>query len=77
LCPAWGMPNYDRRDPAKAYDQVSADIRKVMRKIEQQLRVHDGQFREKTENWGFVGDVTEVLKRLQELSDFLDPAKDG
>lgn len=69
------MPNYDRRDPTKAYDQVAADIRKVMRQIEQQLRVHEGEFRGKPEHWGFVGDVVEVLKRLQETADFLKPEK--
>jgi hypothetical protein len=46
-----------------------------MRQIEQQLRVHDGEFRGKPEHWGYVGDVTEVLKRLQETADFLKPEK--
>jgi hypothetical protein len=65
------MPSYDRRDPEKAYEQVTDDIRKVMRSIEEKLRVHSGKQRDKSSDWGFVGDATEVLKRLQEIHDFL------
>ena len=65
------MPSYDRRDPEKAYEQVTGDIRKVLRGIEQKLRVHEGKHRDDTKNWGYVGDITEVLKKLQETHDFL------
>jgi hypothetical protein len=65
------MPNYDRRDPEKAYDQITADIRKTTRGLEEKLRVHSGKFEEDKTNWGYVGDVAEVLKRLQEIHDFL------
>jgi hypothetical protein len=65
------MPSYDRRDPQKAYDQVTEDIRKVMRSMEEKIRLHAHKQSEKPEDWGWVGDVTEVLKRLQEAHDFL------
>lgn len=65
------MPSYDRRDPEKAYDQVTADIRKVMRGIEEKLRTHANQHQDKPSDWGLVGDITQVLKQLQEVNDFL------
>ena len=57
----WGMPSYDRRDPEKAYEQVTGDIRKVMRSLEQKLRTHAGKHRDEPTRWDYVGDVTEVL----------------
>lgn len=65
------MPSYDRRDPEKAYEQLEGDIRKTMREIEQKLRTHGAKHRENTKDWGFVGDMAEVLKRLGEIHDFL------
>ena len=65
------MPSYDRRDPQKAYDQVTEGIRKVMLRMEEKIRPHSHKQSEKPEDWGWVGDVTEVLKRLQEAHDFL------
>lgn len=65
------MPSYDRRDPEKAYDQVTTDIRGQIRQLEEALRVHAGKHRDKPSDWGFVGDVTEVLKRLAETVDFI------
>ncbi len=67
------MPSYDRRDPEKAYEQVVADLRKTLRSVEEKLRVHAGKFRDDPTNWGYVGDVAEVLKRLGEIHDFLTP----
>jgi translation elongation factor EF-Ts len=69
------MPSYDRRDPEKAYEQVTGDIRKAMRSLEEKLRVHAGKQRDKSNDWGYVGDVTEVLKRLQEVNDFMGSTK--
>jgi hypothetical protein len=73
------MPSYDRRDPEKAYEQITVDIRKAMRGIEEKLRTHSGKARDNNKDWGYVGDAAEVLKRLGEISDFLtvDRHKDG
>ena len=65
------MPSYDRRDPVKAYEQITGDIRQTMRGIEEKLRVHAKKYDDKQTDWGYVGDVAEVLKRLGEVSDFL------
>lgn len=71
MCLSVSMPSYDRRDPSKAYEQVVGDIRKVMRSLEEKLRLHAHKQGDKADDWGYVGDITEVLKRLQETNDFL------
>jgi hypothetical protein len=71
------MPSYDRRDPEKAYEQVTTDIRGLLRKLDETLRVHAGKHREKPSDWRYVGDVSEVLKRLGETVDFLKSGEKG
>jgi len=65
------MPSYDRRDPEKAYEQVTTDLRGQIRKLEEALRIHAGKHRDKPSDWGLVGDVSEVLRRLAETVDFI------
>jgi hypothetical protein len=65
------MPSYDRRDPAKAYSQVMADIHRTIKTLEEKLRVHSRVAEEKPEDWGYVGDVSHVLKQLGDVVDFL------
>ena len=65
------MPSYDRRDPAKAYAQVTADIHRTIKTLEEKLRVHAHVAEEKPEDWGFVGDASHVLKPVGDLVDFL------
>ena len=65
------MPSYDRRDPAKAYSQVTADIHRTLKTIEEKLRVHSRAAEEKPDDWGFVGEVSQVLKDLGNVVDFL------
>ena len=65
------MPSYDRRDPEKAYEQITADIRTTLRGIEQKLRTHASKASDNAKDWRYVGDAAEVLKRLGEISDFL------
>lgn len=71
------MPSYDRRDPAKAYEQVVDDIRQTMRSLEEKLRLHSRKREEKPEDWGHVGDVTHVLKSLQDIHDFISGEAKG
>jgi hypothetical protein len=66
-----GMPSYDRRDADKAYEQVAGDVRKVLRDVDEKIRAHGHKQREDSKNWGYVGDLTEVLKRLAEIREFL------
>jgi hypothetical protein len=65
------MPSYDRRDPTKAYDQVTTDIHRALKTLEEKLRVHSRKHEENPDDWGYVGDVSRVLKDLGEIVDSL------
>ena len=65
------MPSYDRRDPVKAYSQVTADIHRTLKTLEEKLRVHARAAEEKPDDWGFVGEVSQVLKQIGDVVDFI------
>lgn len=54
-----------------AYEQTGHAIRATIESIERKLREHNDRRREHYGSWDYVGDVTEVLKRLQEVSAFI------
>lgn len=49
----------------------SDEIRATMESIERKLRAHNDKRREHYGSWDYVGDVTEVLARLREISAFM------
>jgi hypothetical protein len=59
-------------DPLKAYEARQAEIRKLLKQIEDGLEKHDRRASSfGPHHWGHVGDLISIAHTLQEVSDQL------
>lgn len=58
-------------DPKKAYAEEAQKVEGLLRDIDFLARKHQDRAGRDPSNWGYVGDLTQVVSKLQEVKDFL------
>ena len=58
-------------DAKDSYIKRQAEINNEIKVLKEKIKNHNKEFAKHTENWGYVGNLTHILKLLKELNSFL------
>ena len=60
----------------EVYGENKKEIKRQLKMLETALIQHSDEFKTKSTNWGFVGDLAYIKKELSELNVFLKSNKE-
>lgn len=60
-----------KTDALKEYEKKQAEIKKLLKQIDDGLRKHSQDAAQKPENWGYLGDLEHTENQLREIRDFI------
>jgi hypothetical protein len=55
----------------KKYSEKSDEIGKKIKLLEKKLLLHKNYFNKNTSNWGYIGDLSYIIEKIDEISLFL------
>ncbi len=58
-------------EPQKRYNENREEIEKLLLILKEKLEEHNSKFQENTKNWGYVGDLSYIKEKLEEVSRFI------
>ncbi len=58
-------------DNERSYNTLKKRIKSEIQAINQKLKDHEKQFKNNSDNWGYVGDLNHIAELLKEIRNFI------
>ena len=60
------------KEPQNRYKENREEIERFLLILKEKLEKHNSNFQENPKNWGYVGDLSYIKEKLEEITNFIN-----